>query len=68
MAPRLTNANLHYMPQEWTDHSMLTIDILPARQDHGRGTWRFNPTLLHDEDFVNLLDHTIAAFFNNIEF
>ncbi|CDS11845.1 hypothetical protein LRAMOSA11489 [Lichtheimia ramosa] len=67
LAPRLTNTNIHFVPQEWTDHSLLTVDLLPARQDHGRGTWRFNPTLLQDENFVNLLDHTVSEFFTTNE-
>ncbi|CDS10942.1 hypothetical protein LRAMOSA11428 [Lichtheimia ramosa] len=67
LAPRLTNTNIHFVPQEWTDHSLMTVDLLLARQDHGRGTWRFNPTLLQDEDFVNLLDHTVSEFFTTNE-
>ncbi|CDH60003.1 hypothetical protein RO3G_01473 [Lichtheimia corymbifera JMRC:FSU:9682] len=60
---RITNANQHFLPASWTDHSLLTVDILPARQDFGRGSWRFNPTLLTDEGFVTLLDQTVDTFF-----
>ena len=58
LASRLTNANIHYIPRKWTDYSLMTVDLLPSRQDHGRGTWRFNPILLQDEQFVNLLHQT----------
>ena len=64
---RLTNAHVHYLPASWTDHHLLTVDLLPARQDFGRGSWRFNPTLLYDEEFVKLLDHTLDLFFENID-
>lgn len=64
---RLTNASIHYPPYSWTDHSLMTVDLLPARQDLGRGSWRFNPTLLSDEGFTKFLDHTIDMFFDTLE-
>ncbi|CDH61037.1 hypothetical protein RO3G_01611 [Lichtheimia corymbifera JMRC:FSU:9682] len=67
LAPRLSNAIIHFVPSEWTDHSLMTVDLLPARQDCGRGSWRFNKTLLTDEGFVALLDETISQFFMSLD-
>lgn len=67
MMARVTNANQHFLPTSWTDHSLLTIDLLPVRQDIGRGSWRFNPSMLYDEIFITLLDHTMDSFFDTID-
>lgn len=64
---RLTNASTHFLPGTWTDHCLLTIDLLQERHDIGRGTWRFNPTLLTNEGFVTLLDNSTDLFFKEIE-
>lgn len=63
LASRLTNGATHFLPTAWTDHCLLSVDLLPARQDFGRGCWRFNPTLLMDEGFTALLDKTVSQFF-----
>ncbi|KAJ8654752.1 hypothetical protein O0I10_009643 [Lichtheimia ornata] len=67
MMTRVTNANQHFLPTSLTDHCLLTIDLLPVRQDFGRGSWRFNPSMLYDEKFVTLLDHNVASFFETID-
>ncbi|KAI7874378.1 hypothetical protein K492DRAFT_113485, partial [Lichtheimia hyalospora FSU 10163] len=67
LMPRISNATQHFFPSSWTDHCLLTVDVLPVRRDFGRGSWRFNPSLLHDENFVDLLDHTIAVFFDTMD-
>ncbi|KAI7876049.1 hypothetical protein K492DRAFT_135769, partial [Lichtheimia hyalospora FSU 10163] len=64
---RLTNAISQFLPSTWTDHALMTVDLLPARNDFGRGTWRFNPTLLSNEGFVALLDNTTDMFFEELE-
>ncbi|CDH61168.1 hypothetical protein RO3G_01611 [Lichtheimia corymbifera JMRC:FSU:9682] len=64
---RLTNASSHFLPGEWTDHCLLTVDFLQERQDIGRGTWRFNHTLLTNDAFVTLLDNVTDLFFQEIE-
>ena len=67
LVTRLTNAQQHFMPPSWTDHSLMTVDIMPARQDSGRGSWRFNPTLLHDDAFIALMDQAVETFFISID-
>ncbi|KAK4521564.1 uncharacterized protein ATC70_007325 [Mucor velutinosus] len=64
LAPRLTNSQLLYMPSRWTDHSLLTVEMLPATASIGPGSWRFNPTLLDDKEFVALLNATVSLFFS----
>jgi hypothetical protein len=41
----------------------LTIDLVPARVNVDPGCWRFNPTLLVDNEFLVLMDKTVALFF-----
>ncbi|KAG1038429.1 hypothetical protein G6F43_012688 [Rhizopus delemar] len=60
---RLTNAINNFLPITWTDHSLLTADLLPSRKDIGPGAWRFNPSLLMDGSFVQLLHCTVHTFF-----
>ena len=64
LASRLTNGQLLYMPSRWTDHSLLTVDLLPATASIGPGSWRFNPTLLADKEFLALLNATVSLFFS----
>jgi endonuclease/exonuclease/phosphatase family metal-dependent hydrolase len=64
LATRLVNALVQYVPPKWTDHCLLTVDLLPARASIGPGCWRFNPTLLDDTEFLALLDKTVALFFD----
>ncbi|KAG1158142.1 hypothetical protein G6F37_006060 [Rhizopus arrhizus] len=60
----VTSTQLHYLPAEWTDHCLLTVDFFRDRTDLGPGVWRFNPTLLLDESFLTLLDVTTDLFFD----
>ena len=66
LAPRLVNPRVHYIASDWTDHCLLTVDLLSARVDIGPGCWRFNPVLLGDSDFLALLDKTVDAFFASV--
>ncbi|CAO3611948.1 unnamed protein product [Mucor hiemalis] len=65
LVSRLVNPQNHYLPVVWTDHCLLTIDLLPSRMDIGPGCWRFNPVLLNDSSFVELLDMTLDIFFDS---
>jgi hypothetical protein len=65
LATRLVNALVQYVPPKWTDHCLLTVDLLPARASIGPGCWRFNPTLLEDAEFLVLLDKTVSLFFES---
>ena len=63
LATRLINAETHYMPTQWTDHSLLTIDLITSNVNLGPGSWRFNPSLLENTSFQELLDRTVELFF-----
>ncbi|KAG2190947.1 hypothetical protein INT47_010013 [Mucor saturninus] len=66
LATRLVNGMIRKVPSAYTDHCLLSIDLVPARVDIGPGCWRFNPTLLDDAEFLVLLDKTVALFFDSI--
>ncbi|KAI8331826.1 hypothetical protein BD560DRAFT_341386, partial [Blakeslea trispora] len=59
---QLHNPQIHHMPPYWTDHSLLTVDLFLGGPPCGPGAWRFNPTLLTDKHFCQLLDQTVIAF------
>ena len=59
LGPRIINCNQTYLPSSWTDHVLLSIDLVPSRMDIGPGSWRFNPLLLDDPSFVSLLEATV---------
>ncbi|CEP18070.1 hypothetical protein [Parasitella parasitica] len=65
LSPRLANSQLLYMPSRWTDHCLLTVDLLPATASIGPDSWRFNPTFLADEEFPWLLNATVSLFFSD---
>ncbi|KAG2192841.1 hypothetical protein INT47_012370 [Mucor saturninus] len=66
LATRLVNGMIRKVPSAYTDHCLLSIDLMPARVDIGPGCWRFNPTLLDDAEFLVLLDKTVVLFFDSI--
>ncbi|CEP13037.1 hypothetical protein [Parasitella parasitica] len=53
------------MPSRWTDHCLLTVDLLPATASIGPGSWWFNPTLLADKEFLALLNATVSLFLSD---
>lgn len=63
LSTRLSNGLIHKVPASYTDHCLLTIDLTPNRDDVGPGSWRFNPTLLQDKRFTNLLLQSVNLFF-----
>ncbi|KAG2194762.1 hypothetical protein INT47_012064 [Mucor saturninus] len=66
LTTRLVNGMIRKVPSVYTDHCLLSIDLVPARVDIGPGCWRFNPTLLDDADFLILLDQTVELFYDSI--
>ncbi|KAG2193022.1 hypothetical protein INT47_012147 [Mucor saturninus] len=66
LATRLVNGMIRKFPSAYTDHSLLSIDLVPARVDIGPGCWRFSPALLDDAEFLVLLDKTVVLFFDSI--
>lgn len=63
LSPLITGSQQIYLPSNWTDHQLLTIDLLPTRMDIGPGFWRFNPTLLNNNSFLDLLSKVVKSFF-----
>ena len=60
LSTRLINSQQQFLPFSWTDHALLSVDLVPARVDIGPGCWRFNPLLLQDNDFCMMLDKTVT--------
>ena len=42
-----------------TDHSAIYISVTPVKEVRGRGFWKFNTSLLHDENYVELIRNCI---------
>ena len=52
-----------------SDHSIIALQLkLPAASQHGKGTWKFNASLLSDKEYVEkiniLLDECINKYRN----
>jgi hypothetical protein len=60
--PRVTACQQRYLPANWTDHQLMCVDLLSNREDVGPGFWRFNPSLLHNESFLDLLDEVTSIY------
>ncbi|KAG2205884.1 hypothetical protein INT45_009462 [Circinella minor] len=42
---------IQYLNKNWSDHSLLAIEFTLSSSQHGKGTWRANPTLTQLKDF-----------------
>jgi hypothetical protein len=42
-----------------SDHSLCHIRISFDEKQRGRGTWKFNSSLLHDKEYINLVKRSI---------
>lgn len=60
----VTNCQNEHVPAEYSDHRLLCVELLLTRDDIGPGSWRFNNTLLHNDDFRDLLDGVVRLFFS----
>jgi exonuclease III len=60
---QIGNTQHHYLPQEWTDHHMLSFDFHGIDDQMGPGTWRLNPQLFQDESFRFFLQVQLQNFF-----
>lgn len=63
---RISGCQQQYIPSQWTDHQLLILDLYPSRRDLGPGSWRFNPTLLQNNSFLDLLSEVLNNFFRAI--
>ena len=52
--------NTSIKPGYRTDHSLISIEISLINQQKGRGTWKFNNSLLQDRDYVNIVKQSIS--------
>ncbi len=48
------------IPVLHSDHSILNIKISNSHKNRGKGLWKFNTTLLHDEKYVNQIQTIIS--------
>jgi len=62
-SPLVTNPQHHFLPSNWTDHSILSIDFHLPRQDLGPGCYRLNPNLLNKDLFCQLLLVSVQQYF-----
>ena len=53
LLPYVTNSNISSAIE--TDHSIVHLSVDFAKFERGRGTWKFNNSLLKDIDYVNLI-------------
>ena len=44
--------NIEIKPGIFSDHSMVIIELGSTCNEHGRGFWKFNSSLLHDDVYV----------------
>ena len=64
---KLFNAQNHVIPENWSDHSLLSKDFHVNSNKLGPGAWRFNPTLLSQSGFKELLKEALDSFFSDID-
>ena len=51
--------SIHINPGYRTDHSMLEVNIAMSNFIRGKGIWKFNTTLLVDQDYLKLINESI---------
>ena len=47
------------MPSYRSDHSIIEISINLCEFKHGKGYWKFNNSLLKNQDYLNMINKTI---------
>ncbi|KAH8548244.1 hypothetical protein BGW37DRAFT_182862 [Umbelopsis sp. PMI_123] len=57
----VTNPKNHVIPKRLSDHSMLSVAISMPNLRMGPGTWRFNPMILNQKEFILLLQEKINS-------
>ena len=63
---QITNCNIK--PSICTDHSLITLTFnLIHTQQRGKGTWKFNNSLLRDPIYIKLIKETILNIIKNVE-
>lgn len=59
-----TVESVTYHPTVVSDHSILSMDLKVGEYNTGVRRWRFDPTLLADEQFTNYIQNQITHFIN----
>ena len=60
--------NCDIKPSICTDHSLITLTLnLIHTQQRGKGTWKFNNSLLRDPMYIKLIKETISNITINVE-
>jgi exonuclease III len=49
----------HILPKYKSDHAPVNVIINTSMEEHGKGYWKFNNSLLRDHDFVKLIKKEI---------
>ena len=57
--------NSDILPGYKTDHSLIVTHFQITNENRGKGFWKFNASLLEDEDFVKLIKETINKTSSN---
>ena len=48
-----------------TDHSALILELNLLEAKHGKGFWKFNTSLLHDKEYINVVKQEICNTISN---
>ena len=60
------NNNIEYIPNEWTDHDLMTVNFKIQLTNTGKGLWRANPNLVQHKSYVKKINSGISHFMQNI--
>ncbi|KAJ8023150.1 hypothetical protein HOLleu_38251 [Holothuria leucospilota] len=52
----------YFQPPILSDHSLIVLSLTSTFEPRGRGYWKFNNSLLYDEDYIRLIENVITSF------
>ncbi|KAJ8030141.1 hypothetical protein HOLleu_26461 [Holothuria leucospilota] len=52
----------YFQPALLSDHSLTILCLTPSFKPRGRGYWKFNNSLLHDQEYIHLIENVITSF------
>lgn len=62
LASFVNSSQVQFISPEWTDHTLLSVDLRFDSPDHGSGIWRANPNLTKNTYFVEQLHMALDDF------
>ena len=65
LCPYVTHNDIGYAYK--SDHSMIDVFFKFIDQERGKGSWKFNNSLLHDEEYINIIKQCIADTLSQYE-